>query len=89
MDVNKSEVAQYLMHVRSRSSAFSKQDFKMIFTKLYYILVDLEDLSLPGFKQYESRSASSSQLGQICELLDSSGDDKLGKVLEQNSLFPF
>lgn len=86
MDVNKSEVAQYLMHVRSRSSAFSKQDFKMIFTKLYYILIDLEDLALPAFKQYENRSASSAQLGQICELLDSAGHDKLEKVLEQKLL---
>tara|TARA_Y100001933_G_C18736087_1_gene453776 strand:+ start:128 stop:583 length:456 start_codon:yes stop_codon:yes gene_type:complete len=86
MDVNKSELAQYLMHVRSRSSAFSKQDFKMIFTKLYYILIDLDDLSLPAFKQYENRSVSSAQLGQICELLESLSDDKLGKGLEQKLL---
>lgn len=86
MEVNKSEIAQFLMNVRSKSSTYSKQDFKAIFTKLYYILVDLDDLSPPSYQQYESRSSSGKQLGQICELLASNGDEKLGVVLEQRLL---
>lgn len=86
MEVNKSEVAQFLMDVRSKSSTYSKQDFKAIFTKLYFILVDIEDLSPPAYQQYENRSVSGKQLSQICDLLVSSEGEKLGVVLEHRML---
>jgi len=86
MDVNKSEVAEFLMAVRSKSSVYSKQDMKSVFTKLYYLIIDLDDLSPPSYKQYESRSNAGDQLRQICELLSSHGDDVLTAKLEQRLL---
>lgn len=86
MEVNMSEVAQFLMNIRSKSSAYSKQDMKAVFTKLYYILIDVDDVSPPSYKQYESRSVSANQLGQICELLSNHEKETLTARTEQRLL---
>lgn len=72
MDVNRAEVAQFLMNVRSKSSVYSKQEFAQIFTKLYYLVSDVDDLSHIRHKRYESRSESALQLGRMAELLSAS-----------------
>ncbi len=86
MDVNKSEVAEFLMAVKSKSSTYSKSDMKAVFHKLYIILCDIDDLSLPNFQKYESRSMSSQQLDQICRLLESRGSNVLEVRTEQRLL---
>ncbi len=85
MDVNRSEVAQYLMQVRSKSSVYSKQEFAQILTKLYYFLVDVDDLSPIRYKRFESRSNSGKQLGNITKLL-SETNGPLGATVEQKLL---
>jgi len=86
MDVNKSEVAEFLITVKSKSASYSKQDMKSVFVKLYTIICDIDDLSSPRYQQYESRSVSAQQLDQICQMLESYGSRKLDVRTEQRLL---
>lgn len=85
MDVNRAEVAQFLMNVRAKSSVYSKQEFAQILTKLYYLVADIDDLSHIRHKRYKSRSESALQLSRMAELLCTS-KEALDMHVEQKLL---
>ena len=86
MDINKSEIAEFLNQVKSKSSSYSKQDMKEILTKLVYLIKDVDDVSTLQSARYESRSISSEQLRLICEMLQARGSNSLNLKTEQQML---
>lgn len=86
MDTSYTEIAQFLMKVRDRSSSYSKSEIKEVFAKVVYRLKELNDLTPFQYEQYEHSGRSALHLGQISELLSARGDRRLEAKTERRLL---